>query len=72
MGRSRVPASGKKKSISITPDPKFLAWVEERSGPGKQFATITHAIEFAIAQLIEAEEHREAVEAEVRARMTQA
>ncbi len=68
MGRSRVPASGRKKSISITPDPRFLAWVEERSGPGKRFATITHAFESAINELMEQEEEQEAMRAELRSR----
>ncbi len=68
MGRSRVPASGRKKSISITPDPRFLAWVEQRSGPGKRFATITHAFESAIAELMEQEEEAEALRAELRSR----
>jgi hypothetical protein len=47
------PSSGRrpKVRIGISPDPDLLEWVDERTGPGKRFATRTHAFEAGIAAL---------------------
>lgn len=59
MARPRSSASGKKKEkLSVTPDPDLLAWVRERTGPGKEFSTLTHAVERGWAKLREAERAR--------------
>jgi hypothetical protein len=53
MARS-VPASRRPKvRIGISPDPSLLEWVDEHTGPGKRFATRTHAFEAGIACLVE-------------------
>ncbi len=57
MGRAVIaPNHGKKKKISITPDPEILDWVLSQTGPGKRFASVTHAAEYAWQQLREAED----------------
>lgn len=44
--RPRVSESGeRKKKVSISPDPDLLAWIQERTGPGREFASVTHAVE---------------------------
>ena len=47
--------SGKrpKARIGISPDPELLDWVDKHTGPGKRFATRTHAFEAGIACLSE-------------------
>ena len=56
MGRSVIaPGHGKKRKISITPDPEILQWVLDQTGPGKRFASVTHAAEYAWQQLRDAE-----------------
>jgi hypothetical protein len=42
-----------KVRIGISPDPTLLEWVDEHTGPGKRFATRTHAFETGIAVLAE-------------------
>lgn len=39
--------------MGISPDPTLLEWVDEHTGPGKRFATRTHAFEAGIAMLAE-------------------
>lgn len=39
--------------IGISPDPTLLDWVDQNTGPGKRFATRTHAFEAGIACLVE-------------------
>lgn len=52
MARS-VPSSRRPKvRIGISPDPSLLDWVDEHTGPGKRFATRTHAFEAGIACLV--------------------
>src|SRR5688572_32273347 len=34
--------------IGISPDPTLLEWVDQMTGPGKRFATRTHAFEAGI------------------------
>jgi hypothetical protein len=42
-----------KVRIGISPDPALLDWVDQMTGPGKRFATRTHAFEAGIACLVE-------------------
>jgi hypothetical protein len=42
-----------KVRIGISPDPTLLEWVDQHTGPGKRFATRTHAFEAGIACLVE-------------------
>ncbi|MEA3202082.1 MAG: hypothetical protein QOE90_3510 [Thermoplasmata archaeon] len=56
MGRAKAVAHGQKRKVSITPDPAILGWVLERTGPGKRFASVTHAAEVAWAALREHDE----------------
>jgi hypothetical protein len=42
-----------KVRIGISPDPTLLEWVDQMTGPGKRFATRTHAFEAGIACLVE-------------------
>jgi hypothetical protein len=42
-----------KVRIGISPDPTLLEWVDQHTGPGKRFATRTHAFEAGIACLLE-------------------
>jgi hypothetical protein len=42
-----------KVRIGISPDPTLLEWVDQHTGPGKRFATRTHAFEAGIAHLAE-------------------
>lgn len=42
-----------KVRIGISPDPTLLEWVDQHTGPGKRFATRTHAFEAGIALLAE-------------------
>ena len=41
-----------KVRIGISPDPTLLDWVDQQVGPGKRFATRTHAFEAGIACLV--------------------
>lgn len=54
--KAKATAPGPKRKISITPAPDLAAWVHERSGPGKQFASFTHAVERGLVLLKEHEE----------------
>lgn len=54
--KAKTTAPGPKRKISITPAPDLAAWVLERSGPGKQFASFTHAVERGLVLLKEHEE----------------
>ena len=51
MTRSNPGTKRPKVRIGISPDPELLAWVDEHTGPGKRFATRTHAFEAGIASL---------------------
>jgi hypothetical protein len=42
-----------KVRIGISPDPGLLEWVDQNTGPGKRFATRTHAFEAGIACMAE-------------------
>lgn len=56
MGRSVARKPGAKRKITVTPGSELLDWVMERAGEGKQFATLTHAVERGWALLREHEE----------------
>lgn len=49
-------AHGKKIGVSVTLDPALYEWAKERSGPGGQFASISHAVERGLALLREHEQ----------------
>ena len=53
MNRSPRGPRGPKVRIGISPDPTLLDWVDQNTGPGKRFATRTHAFEAGIACLVE-------------------
>jgi hypothetical protein len=40
-------------------DPELHAWLMARTGPGKQFKDLAHALDFAVATLKAAEERKE-------------
>lgn len=42
-----------KVRIGISPDPTLLEWVDQHIGPGKKFASRTHAFEAGITCLAE-------------------
>lgn len=54
--RAKGSAHGHKRKVGITPDPEILDWVLERTGPGKRFASVTHAAEIAWVALRQQEE----------------
>lgn len=43
----------KKERVGITPDPTLMKWVLARVGPGRRFASITHAFECGIVSMQE-------------------
>lgn len=46
MGRTAERKPGPTKGrVNATPDKELLAWVKARTGPGKEFSSVTHAIE---------------------------
>lgn len=51
VGRPRVNPSGKKDKISVTLDPGLLKWVTDRCGPGREFNSVSHALERGISAL---------------------
>lgn len=51
MARPRIQGNGKKVKVGVSLDPDLYAWVVERTGPGKQYSSITHALERGIATL---------------------
>lgn len=56
MPRGRRNPYTKKERIGITPDPEIMVWVLPQVGPGKRFASVTHAFEYAMARLRDSEE----------------
>ena len=58
---SPVPVTARrpKVRIGISPDPSLLEWVDQNTGPGKRFATRTHAFEAGIACLADHAGRRE-------------
>lgn len=50
--------------IGVAIDPDLYAWAAARAGPGKQFASFTHAIERGLALLAHQEAEDRAVLAE--------
>lgn len=56
MGRSTSRSPAPKKRINASPSGELLEWVLERTGPGKEFSTITHAVERGWTVLREIEE----------------
>jgi hypothetical protein len=54
--RAKANFHGHKRKVGITPDPGILEWVLERTGPGKRFASVTHAAEVAWTTLRQQEE----------------
>ena len=53
MARTAQTARRPKVRIGISPDPELLDWVDQHTGPGKRFATRTHAFEAGIACLMD-------------------
>lgn len=44
---------GKKIKVGVSLDPLLHAWAIARVGPGKEFSTLTHALERGLALLAE-------------------
>ena len=63
MSPSRA-ARRPKMRIGISPDPTLLEWVDQHIGPGKRFATRTHAFEAGITCLAQALEESVAATAQ--------
>lgn len=55
MVRAKQLKHGQKAKVTITPSRELLAWVVERVGDGREFASITHAVERGWAILRERE-----------------
>ena len=51
MARSAGRAHGSKVKVTISLDPKIYAWAMANSKPGGRFASVSHAIEHALARL---------------------
>lgn len=49
MGRPRIAGHRPKVKIGISLDADMYDWLSERTGAGREFASISHAIERAIA-----------------------
>ena len=45
MPRTRVKAPRAKEKISVSLDADLYAWVVARTGAGKEFASVSHALE---------------------------
>lgn len=56
VGRSVSASHGRKIRASITINADLHKWVMERTGDGKEFATLSHAIERGIVALKERSE----------------
>lgn len=50
MGRPRIGGGRPKVKIGISLDAELYAWIAERTGPGREFSSISHGIERSIAQ----------------------
>lgn len=50
-----------KVKVGVSIDPDLHAWAVARVGPGKEFSTLTHAIERGLALLAEREEQMRAL-----------
>lgn len=55
MARAKQLKHGQKAKVTITPSRELLAWVVARVGDGREFASITHAVERGWAILRERE-----------------
>lgn len=55
MVRAKQLKHGQKAKVTITPSRELLAWVVDRVGDGREFASITHAVERGWAILRERE-----------------
>lgn len=53
MGKSRLAGARPKVKIGISLDADMYDWIAARTGPGREFASVSHAIERAVALLQE-------------------
>jgi hypothetical protein len=58
MPRGRMGSEKPKEKISISIDAELYDWVAKRTGPGKEFSSISHAMERGIASLQGSERSR--------------
>lgn len=58
--RAAGAASRRKVKTGVSLDPALYEWVHARAGPGRQFSSVTHALECGIVALQEREFHAEA------------
>lgn len=56
MRRKAVTSGPAKTKLSVTPATTLVEWVDSRVGPGRPFATMTHAVEVGLTLLREHEE----------------
>lgn len=52
--KATASAHGAKIRASITMDPSLYVWITARTGAGKEFASLSHAIERAVALMKDA------------------
>lgn len=55
MPRPRIRGNGRKVKIGVSLDPDLYAWIVQRTGPGLEFSSITHALERGVVALRERE-----------------
>lgn len=58
MARPRKAEDDRRVKIGTRLDPDLYAWLMSRTGPGKQFKDLAHALDFAIAHVKAAEEKK--------------
>lgn len=58
MPNPRIRSARAKEKLSITMDADLYDWIAARAGPGKEFSSISHAIERGVASLRDQESSR--------------
>lgn len=58
MARPRKTPDDRRVKIGTRLDPDLHAWLMQRTGAGKQFKDLAHALDYAIAQVKAAEEKK--------------
>lgn len=58
MGRPRKDEAERRVKVSTRLDPDLFAWLKARTGRGKRFKDLAHALDVAIAELKAADEKK--------------
>lgn len=58
VARPRKAEDTRRVKVGTRLDPELYAWLMSRTGPGKQFKDLAHALDYAIAQLMAAEQQK--------------